>query len=904
MSVGELFAWGETTGGEAKSIEDFRSYRVNKLSGGFTGASVLFEGTAKDLLGAPIGEQIVDGVKDVAVGTKHALLLAANGKVLACGTGDMGQLGLGAKIIGTSEFVVLSGLDGREVTQIACGAKHSAAVSSSGDLYMWGSGLQGQTGLASASLDEKTNDAITGVQLLPKLLSSFVGHHKIRAVACGEAHTACVTEAGEVWCWGEGRCGKLGYGKVRKQARPKRTLEKCEAKGAPFVQVACGWAHTIARTKLGDVYVWGFNAFGQLGLGHPDAAFYPQQLSVIGRGGEPCKVVDIAACENYSACRNDRKDLYTWGCGGHGRLGHGANDNMYAPTLVECLQGKQVSSVGLTANDMFVFVPSVVYTADPPCGPISGGTKVTIHGGGFWETDGVVIRFEPKDPSSNPNVMARSSVGSYYKDADPEAGEMQQLQCRTPRFSDAVVACLEVAMNGADFTANCVEFQYYENPVPESISPLSFSAQSSKEVRIKGKGFFETDLIQVRFKEKGSDSREVTVKGWIVEDIVDSVENPETEELEDVVEKSIVCKSPLFEGSFPMEARVSVALNGSDFVLLQNMNVVVHNASTKSAVPSSAPTNGGTKIHVHGSSFYAAPTVCARISVGARGAHYVLPNPPEAGSDGIEPPLFELAVPVTVHTKEKLSLTVPTTGFFSEKLGQADTAVEASPADEEGGGGEDVNLEEPEELPEDAAEEGEAAAAAPTADSKTLLEMFPDNILAVNAVLEVTVDGDEYLEKPIDMCFFRPGITFAVEPAAGPASGGTPVSLLVDGVLFDGSEAKVKFDAATDGGLPGGLDVDAEASVSTDGVQSTIQCTTGALSEALDELAALANPAPVEAAEDEEEEEGAVATVAPIQTVEVPVKLSLNGVEWLSFSSSFLIYTVRGRAPCSHPYFR
>ena len=349
---------------------------------------------------------------------------------------------------------------------------------------------------------------------------------------------------------------------------------------------------------------------------------------------------------------------------------------------------------------------------------------------------------------------------------------------------------------------------------------------------------------------------------------------------------------------------MSVALNGSDFVLLQNMNVVVHNASTKSAVPSSAPTNGGTKIHVHGSSFYAAPTVCARISVGARGAHYVLPNPPEAGSDGIEPPLFELAVPVTVHTKEKLSLTVPTTGFFSEKLGQADTAVEASPADEEGGGGEDVNLEEPEELPEDAAEEGEAAAAAPTADSKTLLEMFPDNILAVNAVLEVTVDGDEYLEKPIDMCFFRPGITFAVEPAAGPASGGTPVSLLVDGVLFDGSEAKVKFDAATDGGLPGGLDVDAEASVSTDGVQSRIQCTTGALSEALDELAALANPAPVEAAEDEEEEEGAVATVAPIQTVEVPVKLSLNGVEWLSFSSSFLIYTVRGRAPCSHPYFR
>jgi hypothetical protein len=563
---------------------------------------------------------------------------------------------------------------------------------------------------------------------------------------------------------------------------------------------------------------------------------------------------------------------------------------MYAPTRVECLQGKQASTVALTTNDMYVFIPSVVYKAEPPCGPITGGTKVIIHGGGFWESDGVVIKFEPRDAAENPNVMARSSVGQYFKDANPDTGDPQQLMCRTPRFSDAVMACVEVAMNGADFTADAVEFQYYENPILESVSPLSFSAQNPKEVRIKGTGFFETDLILVRFKEKGHESREVTVKGWVVSDVVGQVENPETEEVEDIIETSIVCKSPTFEGTFPMEARVSVALNGLDFVLLQGSNVVVHNAATHSAVPCSAPTSGGTKIHVHGSSFYAAPTVCARISVGAKGVHYTLPDAPEAGSDGIEPPIFQLTVPVTVHTKEKLTFTVPSQGFFSSNLAQSDAVEKASPSGEDGEGDPEVDPEEVEDAPEvDGGEEVEVKA--PEVASKTLMELFPENILAVNASLEVTVDGDEYLEKPIDMCFFRPDVAFTIEPASGPACGGTPVALSVDGVLFEGSEAKVKFDgSADDVGLLGGLAAEAEGTVSTDGVQSTIQCTTGALSDALEELAATADPEP---AEEEEDEDGEAPppTVAPIQTVEVPVKLSLNGVEWLAFSSSFLVYT-------------
>ena len=33
-----------------------------------------------------------------------------------------------------------------------------------------------------------------------------------------------------------------------------------------ITQVSCGWNHTMALTRDGSVYVWGSNAFGQLGV--------------------------------------------------------------------------------------------------------------------------------------------------------------------------------------------------------------------------------------------------------------------------------------------------------------------------------------------------------------------------------------------------------------------------------------------------------------------------------------------------------------------------------------------------------------------------------------------------------------------------------------------------------------
>ena len=72
---------------------------------------------------------------------------------------------------------------------------------------------------------------------------------------------------GVVYTWGGGSYGKLGQSDTMNSPTP-RPVENVGA-GAHFCQVQCGTFHTLALTKLGDVYSWGFNGNGRLGLAEP-----------------------------------------------------------------------------------------------------------------------------------------------------------------------------------------------------------------------------------------------------------------------------------------------------------------------------------------------------------------------------------------------------------------------------------------------------------------------------------------------------------------------------------------------------------------------------------------------------------------------------------------------------------
>ena len=87
----------------------------------------------------------------------------------------------------------VEGLVGLVVSQIACGSRHTAVVTSTGALYTWGDKENGVAG----------HGDVEGHQYTPKLLERLAEKTVVQLSACG-FHTGCLTDSGELYTWGEG----------------------------------------------------------------------------------------------------------------------------------------------------------------------------------------------------------------------------------------------------------------------------------------------------------------------------------------------------------------------------------------------------------------------------------------------------------------------------------------------------------------------------------------------------------------------------------------------------------------------------------------------------------------------------------------------------------------------------
>lgn len=131
-------------------------------------------------------------------------------------------------------------------------------------------------------------------------------------MACGHFHAGLIDAAGVLYMLGKGINGQLGTGLLENLSVP--TLVTHPLEGVPIAQVACGWQHTLCVSKLGQVFAWGFNSDGQLGLG-----------DVFDRA-QPChvpfqeQITRVSAGHLHSAALSSSGLLYTWGANPDGRL--------------------------------------------------------------------------------------------------------------------------------------------------------------------------------------------------------------------------------------------------------------------------------------------------------------------------------------------------------------------------------------------------------------------------------------------------------------------------------------------------------------------------------------------------------------------------------------------------------
>uniref|UniRef100_A0A8B9L2S3 HECT and RLD domain containing E3 ubiquitin protein ligase 3 n=1 Tax=Astyanax mexicanus TaxID=7994 RepID=A0A8B9L2S3_ASTMX len=311
--------------------------------------------------------------------------------MLCWGSSAWGQLGLGDAEPVVAEPRSCRMFSGRGLKEVACRGQHSLFLLHDGSVYSCGSNSHGQLG------HEKPGNK-------PELVVALDAQ-KIAGVACGDAHSLAVNEQGQVFAWGTGEKGQLGLGTVEEAVRVPRLIKKlCEHR---ISQVMCGNQHCIALAKDGQLFTWGQNSSGQLGLGKGEpSSLSPQPLkslcgiplAQISAGGDhsfalslsgavfgwgrnsagqlglndeqdravPChikflrsqKVVYISCGDEHTAALTKDGGLFTFGNGSRGQLGHDSTNNEPLPRRVLELMGTEVSQIVCGKHHTLAFVPS------------------------------------------------------------------------------------------------------------------------------------------------------------------------------------------------------------------------------------------------------------------------------------------------------------------------------------------------------------------------------------------------------------------------------------------------------------------------------------------------------------------------------------------------------------------
>ena len=248
----------------------------------------------------------------------------------------------------SSALAALSSAYGCAAMVAACASYCTFVVAEDGTLFAWGKGDYGQLGLGDQEHRRQ-----------PALVGSGDAPCKVVVVAASGSHLAAATEDGALWTCGAGGAGQLGHGDGAMRSRPVRLGLEVFG-GSPVVLVACGQSHTLAVTGGGRVATCGINSGGQLGHGNRTST---QVFALVDAQQLWGARIVMAACGyNHSVAVTAEGDVFTWGSGAHGRLGHNDEQDRLGPARlareqfggghVVLVAGGSAHTVALTAGGL------------------------------------------------------------------------------------------------------------------------------------------------------------------------------------------------------------------------------------------------------------------------------------------------------------------------------------------------------------------------------------------------------------------------------------------------------------------------------------------------------------------------------------------------------------------------
>jgi len=343
------------------------------------------EGWDKDEVEARPGQaEGLDGLKIVAAsaGDSHTFVLTDDGAVYGCGCfrDPSGALGFSDVSLLAKQFTQLYPPDAEgsypPAKQLVSGTDHVAILCEAEDgttkVFTYGSADQGQLGRCGpnkcardhnyrgkdgkampegfeASL-EKRRTTVACIQTLLRFHEVPNGPWKSRklvSIFAGGWSTGVVDEKGEVYAWGLNNYGQIGIKPSKKNSTVEFAPKKCVfLKGCAIQKIAAGQHHSVCLSTGGEVYTIGRGDTGQLGVVESDGSVTNESSTL--KKLDLKDVVDVATGSSCSYAIDKAGKAYSWGFGENLQLGGDDESDRPTPML---LSSKQVDNRIVTQID-------------------------------------------------------------------------------------------------------------------------------------------------------------------------------------------------------------------------------------------------------------------------------------------------------------------------------------------------------------------------------------------------------------------------------------------------------------------------------------------------------------------------------------------------------------------------